>query len=327
MLSGLPTYPMRFEKLLGFSPVMSVVYEQIEKAAGLKCSVLILGETGTGKELVAASIHSCGLRRHRPFVPVDCSALSPSLFETEMFGCERGAYTDARTNRKGLMESAEDGTLFLDEIGNLRVDLQIKLLRAIQQREVRPVGSNQWIPIQARLIAATNENLEDAVARGTFRQELLFRLNIIQIELPPLRRRQEDIPLLARFFVNKFSTQQGIDRSISPRGIAVLVSHSWPGNVRELQNVVERTLALEDGPVLEFSDFASEIDATEPSQSRQLQPAESLSTVKNRTIKEALNRFHGNKIAAARALGIGKTTLYRKLKECCSRDDVSVFNG
>jgi two-component system, NtrC family, response regulator AtoC len=306
---------LHLDRLVGQSSWMLEVFRQIKLASTLNCPVLILGETGTGKELVAQAIHRCGSRRHKPFVPVDCSALSPSLFETEMFGCERGAYTDALANRVGLMQSAEDGTLFLDEIGNMRVGLQVKLLRAIQQREVRPVGSNSWVRFRARLISATNCDLEAAMSSGAFRQDLFYRLNVIEVHVPPLRNRREDIPVLGEYFVNKYSKQYGRDLVISPSAFARLVSHRWPGNVRELQNIVERAIALEEGPELQFEDFEPDV---EPAACSQLLPSdgiETLAAIKSRTIDEALTRMQGNIVASAKVLGIGKTTLYRKLKE------------
>jgi len=304
-----------FGGLIGISQKMQRVYRLIEKVSQHKYPVLILGESGTGKELVARSIHFSGPRRNEPFVPVDCSSLVPTLIESELFGYVKGAFTGAMHSKTGLMESAGNGTLFLDEIGDLPVDLQAKLLRALQEREVKPVGSTDRISITTRVIAATNRDLETAVRQGQFRQDLFFRLNVVQIKIPPLRERKSDIPILVNAFLEKFSDSTGGVRAISEDAMARLLAYDWPGNVRELENAIERAVALGSGPLLHVGDLPSNLQygtGERMPQSDELLPLEEL---ERRAILRALHEAGGDKMAAARLLGIGKTTLYRKLKQ------------
>ncbi|MGH9770143.1 MAG: sigma-54-dependent transcriptional regulator [Candidatus Acidiferrales bacterium] len=304
-----------FAGLIGLSPKMQRVYRLIEKVSQHNYPVLILGESGTGKELVARSIHFSGLRRTRPFVPVDCTALVPTLIESELFGYVKGAFTGAVHSKQGLMETAGNGTLFLDEIGDLPFDLQAKLLRALQEREIRPVGSTDRISISTRIIAATNRDLETAVRQGHFRQDLFFRLNVVQIKIPPLRDRKSDIPFLANAFLEKFSDSESPARTISEDALARLVSYDWPGNVRELENAIERAIALGSGPILHVGDLPTNLQygsSERISSSDELVPLDEL---ERRAILRALRESSGDKLAAARLLGIGKTTLYRKLKQ------------
>jgi two-component system response regulator HydG len=219
-----------FGGLVGVSPRMERVYKLIQKVALHMYPVLILGESGTGKELVARSIHFSGPRKNKAFAPVDCSSLTPTLIESELFGHVRGAFTGAQHSKQGLLESAGDGTLFLDEIGELPIDLQSKLLRALQEREIKPVGSNERIGIRARVIAATNRDLESAIRTGAFRQDLYFRLNVVQIKLPPLRERKADIPLLVNTFLEKFSDPARPIHTISEDAMRRIMSYDWPGN-------------------------------------------------------------------------------------------------
>jgi DNA-binding NtrC family response regulator len=304
-----------FGGLIGVSPKMQRVYRLIEKVAQDKYPVLILGESGTGKELVARSIHFSGPRRTEPFVPVDCSSLVPTLIEAELFGYVKGAFTGAMQTKVGLMESAAAGTLFLDEIGDLSVDLQAKLLRALQEREVKPVGSTVRISISTRVIAATNRNLEAAVQQGQFRQDLFFRLNVVQIKMPPLRERKSDIPILVNSFLEKFSDSKGGVRSISEDAMARLLAYDWPGNVRELENAIERAVALGSGPLVQTGDLPSNLQYGTSEKMSQLDQLLPLEELERRAILRALQEAGGDKLAAARLLGIGKTTLYRKLKQ------------
>jgi DNA-binding NtrC family response regulator len=304
-----------FGGLIGVSAKMQKVYKLIEKVAQHNYPVLILGESGTGKELVARSIHYSGPRSNKPFVPVDCSALVPTLIESELFGYVKGAFTGAGQSKQGLIEAAEGGTLFLDEIGDLPVDLQSKLLRALQEREIKPVGATERVPISVRVISATNRDLDAAVRNGKFRQDLYFRLNVVQIKLPPLRERKSDIPLLISFCLEKFSDDPRQMRNFSEDALARLMAYDWPGNVRELQNVVERAVALGSGSVLHLADLPTSLQY---GNSEVLPPSEDvlqLEEVERRTILRALRETGGDKMAAARLLGIGKTTLYRKLKQ------------
>jgi DNA-binding NtrC family response regulator len=304
-----------FGGLIGLSLKMQKVYRLIEKVAQHAYPVLILGESGTGKELVARSAHFSGVRRNRPFIPVDCSSLVPTLIEAELFGYVKGAFTGAMHTKQGLMEIADNGTLFLDEIGDMPIDMQAKLLRALQEKEVRPVGSTERVPLSARIIAATNRDLEAAVRQGTFRQDLFFRLNVVQIKMPPLRERKTDIPVLVNSFLEKFSEANGKLRTISEDAMSRLMAYDWPGNVRELENAIERAVALGSGPILHAGDLPTSLQygtGERLPHNDELLPLEEL---ERRAILRALKEAGGDKLAAARILGIGKTTLYRKLKQ------------
>ncbi len=303
-----------FGGLIGLSPKMQRVYRLIERVSQHNYPVLILGESGTGKELVARSIHFSGPGKNKPIVPVDCSALVPTLLESELFGDVKGAFTGAMHNRQGLMEVANNGTLFLDEIGDLPVDLQAKILRALQEKEIRPVGSTERVPLTVRIIAATNRDLDAAVRQGNFRQDLYFRLNVVQIKMPPLRDRKGDIPLLVNSFLEKFSGPDIEPQRVSEDAMIRLMAYDWPGNVRELENAVERAVALGSGPILHVGDLPSNLQHSNGERllhSDELLPLEEL---ERRAILRALREAGGDKLAAARLLGIGKTTLYRKLK-------------
>jgi len=301
--------------LIGASHDMQRVYALIHQVSQFKFPVLVLGESGTGKELVARSIHAQSPRRLCPFVPVDCGALVPTLIESELFGHMRGAFTGATDNKRGLLETARGGTLFFDEICELRLDMQVKLLRAIQEQEIRRVGATALIPTDVRIIAATNGDLEKAVSTGAFRQELFFRLNVVQINLSPLRNRREDIPQLVRFFLHKFADLQPSIHGVSEEAARRLAAYDWPGNVRELENAIEHALALGSGSTIDVSDLPSSVQGT----SLQCAPDEgktiSLRALEYRAIYRALNETDGDVVAAARLLGTGKTTLYRRLKQ------------
>ena len=304
-----------FGGLIGVSERMLRVYKMIEKVSQHEYPVLILGESGTGKELVARSIHFSGPRRNKSFAPVDCSSLVPTLIESELFGYVKGAFTGAMQAKQGLLEAAHGGTLFLDEIGDMPTDLQAKLLRALQEREVKPVGSTERRHIDVRIIAATNRDLEAAIRSGAFRQDLYFRLNVVQIKLPPLRDRKNDIPLLVTAFLDKFSDPEAPARAISEDAMRRLIAYDWPGNVRELENAIERAVALGSGPVVHVADLPSNLQV--PASERmpgndEILPLEEL---ERRAILRTLRETSGDKLTAARMLGIGKTTLYRKLKQ------------
>jgi DNA-binding NtrC family response regulator len=307
-----------YKELIGTSPKMQRVYKLIEKVSQHNYPVLILGESGTGKELVARSIHFSGGRKHKPFVPLDCSALVPTLIESELFGYVKGAFTGAMHTKQGVFESADGGTLFLDEIGNLPVDMQAKLLRVLQEREVKPVGSNDRLSINVRVIAATNSNLEAAVQENVFRKDLFFRLNVVQIKIPPLRERKSDIPLLVQAFLEKFIDPGSRVPTLAEDAMARLTAYDWPGNVRELENAIERAVALGSGPILHSGDLPSNLQyghaPTEQvfSSTSDVVPLEE---TERRAILHALREAAGDKLVAARLLRIGKTTLYRKLKQ------------
>jgi DNA-binding NtrC family response regulator len=304
-----------FADLIGVSVKMQRVYRLIERVSQHAYPVLILGESGTGKELVARSVHYSGVRRNKPFIPVDCSSLVPTLIEAELFGYVKGAFTGALHAKQGLMEIADGGTLCLDEIGDLPFDMQAKLLRALQEKEVRPVGSTDRIPLSARIIAATNRDLDASVRQGTFRQDLFFRLNVVQIKIPPLRERKTDIPILVNSFLEKFSEANGKMRTISEDAIARMMAYDWPGNVRELENAIERAIALGSGPILHAGDLPTNLQYGTGERLPQNDELLPLDELERRAILRALREAGGDKLAAARMLGIGKTTLYRKLKQ------------
>ena len=314
--------------IVGRAPEMEKLYRIIAKAANSVHPVLILGESGTGKELVARSIHYSGPFRDKPFIPVDCGSLVPTLIESELFGYVRGAFTGASQSKDGLLAMAEGGTIFLDEIGELGVDLQAKLLRAIQEKEVRPVGSTRRVPINVRILAATNRDLEHEVMQGSFRRDLYFRLNVLSLRIPSLRERRQDIPLLIGHFLERMARTSGQEKMLSDDALKAMLAYDWPGNVRELENCLERTYAFTSGPLIHTPDLPPEI-ASLPQQeistgngngsSRILSIAE----LEKRTILHAISELHGDKLQAARLLGIGKTTLYRKLKDYAAQGYLS----
>ena len=315
-----------FGSIVGRAPEMEKLYRIIAKAAQSTHPVLILGESGTGKEMVARSIHFSGPFRDKPFIPVDCGSLVPTLIESELFGYVKGAFTGAVQSRDGLLAIAEGGTVFLDEVGELPVDLQAKLLRAIQEREIRPVGSTRRIAINVRILAETNRDLEQAVAQGTFRRDLYFRLNVLSLRIPPLRERRQDIPLLAAHFLERLSRASGHERSVSDEAMKALLAYDWPGNVRELENCLERACAFTTGPMIQVADLPSSIHSApgtmpigiEGTTTKILPMAE----LEKQTILNTITQLNGDKLLAARLLGIGKTTLYRKLKEYSSQDQL-----
>ncbi len=312
-----------FGSIIGRSPEMEKLYRIIAKAAQSTHPVLIMGESGTGKELVARSIHYSGPYHDKPFIPVDCGSLVPTLIESELFGYVRGAFTGAVRAKEGLLAIAQGGTIFLDEIGELPVDLQAKLLRAIQEKEIRPVGSTKRININVRILAATNRDLEAAVADGTFRRDLYFRLNVLSLRIPPLRDRKQDIPLLAEHFLERLSRNTGAQRSLSEEALNVMIGYDWPGNVRELENCLERACALSSGPYIQTSDLPSPIQNAqhpiprEAAESGRIVP---IADLEREAILRTIDQLKGDKLLAARMLGIGKTTLYRKLKEYAIQD-------
>ncbi len=246
-----------FSGIIGRAPEMDRLYRIIAKAAQSSHPVLILGESGTGKEMVARSIHFSGPFRDKPFIPVDCGSLVPTLIESELFGYVKGAFTGAMQAKEGLLAIAEGGTVFLDEVGELPVDLQAKLLRAIQEKEIRPVGSTKRVPINVRILAATNRDLEQGVAQGTFRRDLYFRLNVLTLRIPPLRERRQDVPLLAGYFLDRLSRTSGEEKTLSDEALKAMLAYDWPGNVRELENCLERAWALTTGPVIGGADLPS----------------------------------------------------------------------
>ena len=300
--------------LIGESSATRRLYEMIAKVGRSTARVLVLGETGTGKELVARCIHFAGLRREKEFIPVDCSALTPTLVESELFGHIKSAFTGAEHSKRGLLQAGHEGTIFLDEISELPIILRSKLLRVLQEKEIRPVGSTERTPIDVRVIAASNRNLEEGVRAGTFRQDLYFRLNVIQITVPTLRERRSDIPLLVAHFLERFSDRQQHVRTISLDALKRLKAYDWPGNVREVRYAIERAVALSSHTMLTVDDFDSRtgLPPSHVPDAREFVP---LAELERRALALAVHEAGGNKLVAARLLGIGKTTLYRKLKK------------
>jgi DNA-binding NtrC family response regulator len=308
-----------FHQILGKSKPMREVFDLIRRVADSPTNVLITGESGTGKELVAKAIHYNSERRDAPFVPVNCAAIPEALLESELFGHMRGAFTDAKTDKRGLFEEAQKGTLFLDEISELPLMLQAKLLRAIQEREIRRVGATRAVPVDVRIIAATNLTLTEEVKAKRFREDLYYRLNVIEIRLPPLRERREDIPLLVETFLRRSAeASHKALRGMSESALALLADYAWPGNVRELENVIERAVTLARGEKIVPEDLPPAIQGARGDRKVIDEAAERilpLQEVEKEYILRILEKTGGNKYQAAQTLGIDRKTLYRKLAE------------
>jgi two-component system response regulator HydG len=309
-----------FEELTGSSPVMQKLFDQILRIAPTSANVLIIGESGTGKELVARAIHKDSSRSAGPFVAINCAAIPENLLESELFGHAKGAFTDARADRKGLFQQAQGGTILLDEIGDFPLGLQAKLLRAMEQRTVRPVGGDKEIPFDARILTATNRDLEAAVEEGRYREDFYFRINVIQLDLPPLRARGTDVLLIARRLLDLFARE--MNKRVTdflPSVAERLLNYDWPGNVRELRNVMERAVALTEFEKLIVDDLPERIRNYRQSTFRidTSNPAElqTLEAVEQQYIRRVMESVQGNRTEAARILGVDRKTLYRRLKQ------------
>jgi two-component system, NtrC family, response regulator AtoC len=325
--------------IIGSSAKIQEVLRVSSRLKDTRTAVLISGESGTGKELIARAIHFRGAFAGRPFVAVDCGSLVPTLIESELFGYEKGAFTGALRSKQGLFQAADTGTVFLDEIGELPLELQAKLLRVLQEKEVRPVGSNQRVKVDVRVIAATNRDLESAYKNGTFRKDLYFRLNVVTLHVPSLRERRSDIPMLVNWFCERYAP--GADLRVSNAAMKSLMNYDWPGNVRELENCVERAVALGNGTLIDLGDLPTSIAGVHPSATRSsmssppelvsdLAAAAELSSgdgsapsplsttdledIERATIQRVFEQVKGDKALAGRMLGISRATLYRKLK-------------
>jgi DNA-binding NtrC family response regulator len=310
--------------IIGRSPAMVDVYKTVARVAPTKSTVLILGESGTGKELIARALHQHSPRARRPFVAVDCGVLTETLLESELFGHVRGAFTGAVADKKGVFDEAQGGTCFLDEIGDITPNMQAKLLRVLQEHEIRRVGGKEWLKVDVRVVAATNQNLAELVRRRAFRHDLYYRFNVITILLPPLRERREDIPALAYRFLRRYSGEHGKDVTvIADEAMALLHAYTWPGNIRELENTIERAVALTRQPILTPEELPTNVrEGVAPEWSDDLPQAErsffanspTLDEVDKRYIQHVLSRTQGNISRAAKILDIDRRSLYRMLE-------------
>ncbi|HUM04603.1 MAG TPA: sigma-54 dependent transcriptional regulator [Terriglobales bacterium] len=310
---------MAVHGIIGNSEGIQHVLRLISRLKDTRTPVLITGESGTGKELVARALHYRGTFATRPFVAVDCGSLVPTLIESELFGYEKGAFTGALRSKQGLLQSADTGTIFLDEVGELPLEMQAKILRFLQEKEVRPVGSNQKVKVDVRIMAATNRDLEAEYKKGTFRKDLYFRLNVVTIHLPALRERRSDIPVLASWFLERLAPRRRVQ--ISGAAMKALISYDWPGNVRELENCLERAVALGDQGRIDLRDLPPAIARAEVADKPEMidtsgtdYPATDLEDIERATIERVFAQVNGDKALAGKMLGISRATLYRKLK-------------
>lgn len=304
----------KFSDIVGTSEKLSKVFDLVAKVANTNTSVLIQGESGTGKELIARSIHFNSSRSAKPFLAVNCGALPESLLESELFGHTKGSFTGAVSDKKGLFRSADGGTIFLDEIGEMPQPLQVRLLRALQEHEVTPVGSATPVKFDARILAATNRDLEKEVDDGNFREDLFYRLNVIEITLPPLRERRDDVPALVRHFISRAADKQStVEKAISDDAMNALRTYEWPGNVRELENAIERAFIL-SGDEIDLDSLSSKIRKAVGTPTSISGEDGTLESVERRHVMETLHAAGDDKVAAAKTLGIDLSTLYRKLK-------------
>ena len=307
-----------FHQLIGKSPSMQKIYDLIERISDSSSNVLITGESGTGKELVAKAIHYNGVRKEGPFVAINCAAIPETLLESELFGYKKGAFTDAKSDKKGLIFEANEGTLFLDEITEMPLTLQAKLLRVIEEREVRPLGDTNSYPIDVRIISTSNRDIASLIQQGRFREDLYYRLKVIDIEMPPLRERKEDIPILVQHFIHKFSKElKKAVSSVSEDALKILLNYFWPGNVRELENIIQRAITLSQHEVILPDDLpASIIQKTDEKLfEKAMEEKFTLDQLEKEYVKRVLIETGGNKSKAAERLGLDRKTLYRKLEE------------
>jgi DNA-binding NtrC family response regulator len=305
-----------FASIIGKSAEMKQVFDIVRQVAPSRSSVLITGESGSGKEMIAEALHYNSPRKDKSFIKLHCAALTESLLESELFGHEKGAFTGAIARKRGRFELAHLGTLFLDEIGEINQNVQIKLLRVLEEKKFERVGGEETIEVDVRLIAATNRDLKDAIAKGSFREDLYYRLNVVNIHIPPLRERKEDIPLLVAAFLKEFSQENGKPiEGIDPKARLALYNYSWPGNVRQLRNSVESAVVLSKGSTLTLEDFPPNIRGETSADSLRLPLGTSLAEMEKEVIRSTLAREGGNKSRTAEILGIGRKTLHRKIEE------------
>jgi len=303
------------DHIVGRSAVLRELLDRVVRVAPTDATVLVTGESGTGKELVARALHVSSRRSEKPFVPVNCAAITETLLESELFGHARGAFTGAVRARRGLFEEASGGTLFIDEIGETAPGFQAKLLRAIQEGEIRRVGESLPVKVNVRVIAATNQNLKAAVAEKRFREDLYYRLNVVPLRVPPLRERREDVPILAQHFLERYADRTGERKTLSPGAVQKLIEYPWPGNVRELENMIEQAAALAQHVELSEADIRFELPAPAQGSASAQTLAEAVDAAERRAIESALERMNGDLGRVARELGISSTTLWRKMKK------------
>nr|WP_314995476.1 sigma-54 dependent transcriptional regulator [uncultured Treponema sp.] len=305
-----------FEHIIGKSAAMEHVFEMIRKVAPSRASVLITGESGVGKELIASAIHNLSPRKDKSYIKVHCAALAESLLESELFGHEKGAYTGAVSQKRGRFELADGGTIFLDEIGEINQNLQIKILRVLQEKQFERVGGEKSVTVDTRLITATNRDLEKEVENGTFRSDLYYRLNVVHIHVPPLRERKEDLPLLIAAFIKEFSEENAKSISgIEPKARAALYAYEWPGNIRQLRNCLESAVVMSSDDIIRLSDLPEHVREAEQTAAIRVQIGTTLAEAEKHIILETLAAYKGNKSKTADILGIGRKTLHRKLDE------------
>lgn len=306
----------RFANIIGKSPAMKRVYDVVNQVAPTKASVLITGESGVGKELIADAIHNMSNRKEKPFIKVHCAALSESLLESELFGHEKGAFTGAVARKRGRFELAHTGTIFLDEIGEINQSLQIKILRVLQEKTFERVGGEDTLEVDVRIVSATNKDLRSEIENGGFREDLFYRLNVVNIDIPPLRERKEDIPLLVSAFIKEFATEnekpvEGID----PKARGLLYNYSWPGNVRELRNCIESAVVMAKGNIITSDDLPPSITSDLDGGFIRIPTGSTMAEAEAEIIRSTLNANNGNKSRTAETLGIGRKTLHRKIAE------------
>lgn len=305
-----------FENMIGKSHEIQKVFDLVKKVAPSKASVLITGESGVGKEMIANALHNLSPRKDKPFIKVHCAALSDSLLESELFGHEKGAFTGAIAMKRGRFELAHEGTIFLDEIGEISQNVQVKLLRVIQERKFERVGGEETLDVDVRIIAATNRNLEEEIKKGNFREDLYYRLNVVNINVPPLRERKDDIPIMVNNFIRKFSKENNKNiTTVDTKAKNALYSYDWPGNIRELRNCIEGAVVIAEGSTLRLEDLPPAVRKSQENSSISIPAGTDMDTAEKIIIRETLLFCHGNKSKTAQVLGIGRKTLHRKLLE------------
>ena len=305
-----------FENMIGKSHEIQKVFDLVKKVAPSKASVLITGESGVGKEMIANALHNLSPRKDKPFIKVHCAALSDSLLESELFGHEKGAFTGAIAMKRGRFELAHEGTIFLDEIGEISQNVQVKLLRVIQERKFERVGGEETLDVDVRIIAATNRNLEEEIKKGNFREDLYYRLNVVNINVPPLRERKDDIPIMVNNFIRKFSKENNKNiTTVDTKAKNALYSYDWPGNIRELRNCIEGAVVIAEGSTLRLEDLPPAVRKSQENSSISIPAGTDMDTAEKIIIRETLLFCQGNKSKTAQVLGIGRKTLHRKLLE------------